>query len=106
MVKISFVEQNGTKHDVEAEVGLSLMRAALNYDVPGIMADCGGECACATCHAYIDPAFFELIDPAAEEELDMLECAIDVRATSRLTCQVVLAPELDGMIIELPASQL
>lgn len=106
MVKVTFVEHDGTEYAVEAAEGESVMRAALNNGVPGIIADCGGECSCATCHAYLDEAFFALSNPASDEENDMLECAIDVRPTSRLTCQVKLSQALDGMTVEVPASQL
>jgi 2Fe-2S ferredoxin len=106
MPKLTFVEHDGTEHILEVAEGTTVMRAALNNGVPGIMADCGGECACATCHAYLDPAFFAYAGVPGEEERDMLECAIEVRENSRLTCQVVVSDALDGMVVRLPESQI
>lgn len=105
MAKIVFVESNGTHHVVEAAAGESLMQAATANMVPGILADCGGSCTCATCHAYIDaPWADQLPAPSADESL-MLEGALHTRPTSRLTCQVQMSPALDGIVVHLPASQ-
>lgn len=105
MVKVTFVEHDGTRHEVESPEGETIMRVALNNDVPGIVADCGGQCACATCHAYLNEAYFGLAGPVSEEEGDMLECAIDVKPTSRLTCQVVVTKTLNGITVSIPPSQ-
>jgi len=106
MPKITFIEHDGTEHAVTATEGTTLMRAALDHGVPGIMADCGGECACATCHAYLDPAYFTHAGAPSDEERDMLECAIDAADHSRLTCQVIVTRALDGLSVRLPASQI
>jgi ferredoxin, 2Fe-2S len=107
MVRITFVEASGTERAVEVEAGTCLMRAAINNDVQGMMADCGGELSCATCHAYLDPAFVGKAGEPSEEEREMLECAVsEIRPNSRLACQVVLTDALDGMRVELPERQI
>jgi 2Fe-2S ferredoxin len=103
--KVVFIEHNGTEHEVEAKVGSSLMQAAINNLVPGIEADCGGLCACATCHAYIDAAWIDKIPPRSQGESDLLASALRVRDESRLTCQVQVTEALAGMVIRLPESQ-
>ncbi|WP_309141057.1 2Fe-2S iron-sulfur cluster-binding protein [Novosphingobium sp. G106] len=105
-MKITFVENDGTKHEVDVEVGQSLMRAALDHGVPGIMADCGGMCTCATCHCYLSESAFAAVAPPSDDERDMLECALDIRPSSRLSCQVMVTPELDGTSVEIPATQI
>ncbi|CAN5258174.1 2Fe-2S iron-sulfur cluster-binding protein [soil metagenome] len=105
MVKIVFVEQSGTTHSITAEVGQSLMEIAVNAYVGGVVAECGGGCACATCHVYIAADWIDRIDPASAMEIDMLECAVEIRPTSRLSCQVMVTQAHDGLIVEVPASQ-
>ena len=105
MPAIHFIEHGGTRHDVEGTEGASVMRAALDNGVPGIVGDCGGFLSCATCHAYVDDAWFARLPPRSEEEAIMVECAIDVRPTSRLACQINMTAELDGLIVHLPAMQ-
>lgn len=105
MPTIKFIENNGTEHVVHAEIGQSAMQAAVNNMVPGIIADCGGSCSCATCHGYVDEAWLNHMPVAEQYELDMLSCAMDVKDNSRLTCQVHITPELDGLVIRLPQSQ-
>ncbi len=105
MPKILFIEHNGTQHVVEAEVGKSLMQTALDNMVPGIVGDCGGCCSCATCHGYIDPAHCDKLPAKSEEEVMMLDGALRVEDNSRLTCQLIVKEELDGLIVRLPASQ-
>lgn len=105
MPKITFVEFNGTEHAVEEEVGRSLMQAALDHMVPGIVADCGGSCSCATCHGYIDPTWVSRVPPPEATELSMLECVLDGAENSRLTCQIKITPGLDGLVVRLPKSQ-
>jgi 2Fe-2S ferredoxin len=105
MPKITFIEHSGQQHSVEAEVGQSVMQVAMNNMVPGIIADCGGNCSCATCHVYINGDWASHVTPPAEDEKAMLECALHTRDTSRLSCQVAVTPELDGMIVRLPESQ-
>lgn len=105
MPKITFIEHNGAQKEVQAEVGQTVMQAAINNIVPGIIGDCGGACSCATCHGYIDAAWIEHVPPASADEAAMLECAMHIQDNSRLTCQITVTPELDGLIIRLPVSQ-
>jgi 2Fe-2S ferredoxin len=105
MTHITFIEHDGTRHEVEAIDGISIMQAAVDNMVPGIVGDCGGCCSCATCHAYIEPAFMDRIEPAAADECDLLEGALDVQACSRLTCQVKVSAALEGVTIRMPQSQ-
>ncbi len=103
MPKITYVEHDGTRHEVEVDEGLSLMEGAIDNSVPGIDADCGGMCACATCHIYV-PANADLGQPGDDEEA-MLELAEQTRDTSRLACQIQATAEMDGLAIEMPESQ-
>jgi 2Fe-2S ferredoxin len=105
MPTITFIEFNGTPHVVEAEVGRSLMQAAQDHLVPGIVADCGGCCSCATCHGYIDAAWLSRVPVADANEQSMLECVLDGADNSRLTCQIKITPALDGVVVRLPQAQ-
>jgi 2Fe-2S ferredoxin len=105
MPKITFIEFNGTEHAVREDVGRSVMQAAIDHLVPGIVADCGGSCSCATCHGYIDPAWLDSIPGATGNEQSMLECVLEGAENSRLTCQIKITPELDGLVVRLPQSQ-
>jgi 2Fe-2S ferredoxin len=105
MPKITYIEQNGTKHEVEAEVGMTVMEAAVKNLVPGIEAECGGACSCATCHVYVDEAWRKATGQPEEMEEDMLDFAFDVRASSRLSCQIKITEELDGLVVHLPEKQ-
>lgn len=105
MVKITFVQEDGSRQEVEAASGLTVMEAAKTEDVPGIDAECGGACACATCHVYVDPAWVEAVGKAAEMEEDMLDFAFDVREESRLSCQIRITEKLDGLVVRVPAKQ-
>lgn len=102
MPKLIFIEHNGVKHIAEAATGDSVMRAAMDNMVPGILADCGGSCSCATCHAYVKPGIFP---EKSAIEADMLECVMEPRESSRLTCQLIVTADMDNVEIELPASQ-
>jgi 2Fe-2S ferredoxin len=105
MVKIIYVHHSGSRHDVDAQPGQSVMEAAIHNLVPGIDADCGGACACATCHVYVREEWREKVGPASEMELSMLDFAADPRPNSRLSCQIVIRDELDGLTVELPEVQ-
>ncbi|MDE2017801.1 MAG: 2Fe-2S iron-sulfur cluster binding domain-containing protein [Hyphomicrobiales bacterium] len=105
MVTINFRAADGTLRTVEAEPGSTVMEAAIQSKVPGITAECGGACACATCHVYVDADWFERLPKAEPMEEDMLDFASDLRKTSRLSCQIKVAPELDGLTVETPARQ-
>jgi 2Fe-2S ferredoxin len=105
MPKIIFVEHDGKQHVVEADVGQSVMQAAVGNMVPGIVGDCGGCCTCATCHAHFAEGEFARVGQPSEDERLMLEGALDVRPTSRLTCQITVSAELDGLTVLLPKAQ-
>lgn len=105
MITITFIESDGTEHAVATEADGSLMQAAINHSVPGILAECGGACACATCHCYIAPEWAERVGAAQSYEQDMLECVVDPDARSRLSCQIELTPALDGLTVFIPVAQ-
>ncbi len=105
MVKIIFIQPDGQEQAVEVEPGVTLMEAAKINDVPGIEAECGGACACATCHVYVDEAWREKTGSPSQMEEDMLDFAFDVREASRLSCQIKLKRELDGITVRVPAKQ-
>lgn len=105
MTKIIYITHDGTETPIQATDGDTLMETAVNNDVPGIDADCGGGCACATCHVYIDDDFVEKLEPAGELEIDMLDFAEDVSTNSRLSCQIVIHSDMDGMKVTTPESQ-
>lgn len=105
MSKVIFIQSDGKEQVVPATPGQSLMQIALSGMVNGIVASCGGSCSCATCHAYIDPNWVDKIQPASEFELTMLDGALDVLPSSRLTCQVQFTQELDGIVVRVPENQ-
>lgn len=105
MVKINFIDHTGETRSVEAETGSTVMEAAIRNAIPGILAECGGACACATCHVYVDETWKEKTgDPSPMEE-DMLDFAFDVRPTSRLSCQIKITDDLDGLSVNVPERQ-
>ncbi|GAA4095037.1 2Fe-2S iron-sulfur cluster-binding protein [Zhongshania borealis] len=106
MGNITFVEHDGTQHTVVFEEGKSLMQTAIDNLVPGIDADCGGSCACGTCHVFVDPDWIASTGTAGDEELLMLDMTPEKMATSRLSCQVQTSVEMDGMIVHLPEFQM
>lgn len=103
---ITFIEHNGTRHDAAGEPGETLMQVALNHDVPGLLAECGGNCSCATCHAIVDPAMAGCLPPPDDGEQMALEGVLEPAPTSRLTCQLRLQPELQGLVLRLPERQI
>ncbi len=105
MPKITFIEHNGTAHTVEAVSGQSVMRAAVDNNVPGIDADCGGECACATCHVYVDAAWPDRGGARSETEETMLSFAAGTAENSRLCCQITMTDALDGLVVSMPEGQ-
>ena len=105
MAKITFIEHNGTEYTVEAEPGMTVMEAAIKNDVPGIEAECGGACACATCHVYVDDAWRDKTGSPEEMEEDMLDFAFEVRQSSRLSCQIRVEETLDGLVVRVPEKQ-
>jgi 2Fe-2S ferredoxin len=105
MAKITFIQPDGTEQVVEAEPGMTVMEAAKKELVPGIEAECGGACACATCHVYVDDAWRDKVGPPSEMEEDMLDFAFEVRESSRLSCQIKVSEELDGLVVRVPEKQ-
>ncbi len=105
MPKITFIQPDGTRQEVEAEAGMTVMEAAKKNLVEGIEAECGGACACATCHVYVDSSWIEAVGKPAEMEEDMLDFAFDVRDSSRLSCQIKVTDELDGLVVTVPEKQ-
>ena len=105
MPKVKYIEHSGKEHDIDVPEGWSVMEGAVKNLVPGIDADCGGACACATCHVYVDPAWAPKLPPKADMEETMLDFAQDLEPTSRLSCQIKMTPELDGLVVRLPKSQ-
>ncbi len=105
MPKVVFISHDGTRREVQAESGLSLMRAAVDNGVPGIDADCGGMCACATCHVFVEPAWSAKLAPPTAQEEEMLNFTAERRETSRLACQIPVVDALDGLTVTLPEGQ-
>ena len=105
MVMLTYIEADGTTHEVEANPGNTLMEISRSKGIPGIDGDCGGVMACATCHVYVDEAWLDKLPKPSANELEMLDCAIDQKPNSRLSCQLKLATELGGLIVRLPTSQ-
>ena len=105
MAKITYIEHDGTEHTLEVKPGLSVMEGAVKNNVPGIDADCGGACACATCHVYVDEAWREKVGAPSPMEEDMLDFGYDVRPNSRLSCQIKVTDELDGLVVSTPERQ-
>lgn len=105
MIKITYVDAAGTERSVEAEEGSTVMENAIRNGIPGIDAECGGACSCATCHVYVDEAWMDVVGEPQHMEADMLDFAYDVRPTSRLSCQIRVTPELDGLIVRTPTRQ-
>ena len=107
MAKITYIEHNGTEHVIEVSNGLTVMEGARDNNVPGIEADCGGACACSTCHVYVDAAWADKLPAKDDMEADMLDFAWQPDAVrSRLTCQVKVTDDLDGLIVHLPEKQI
>ena len=105
MVKVVFVEHQGNQHEVKAYKGESLMEAAVSNDVPGIDADCGGNCACGTCHVFVNADWLSKVGQRSEMENLMLEYAENLKSNSRLSCQIEISEELEGLTVELPKEQ-
>jgi ferredoxin, 2Fe-2S len=105
MAKITFVQPDGSQVVVEAAPGITVMEAAKLNNVPGIEAECGGACACATCHVYVDASWRAATGKPATMEEDMLDFAFDVREESRLSCQIKVTKEMDGLVVRVPDKQ-
>ena len=105
MVKITYIDTGGTPRTVEGEVGATVMETAIRNAIPGIEAECGGACACSTCHVYVDEAWKAATGEPSPMEEDMLDFAYDVRANSRLSCQIRIAQDMDGLVVTTPERQ-
>ena len=105
MTKITIVAHDGTRFDIDAANGSTVMENAVRNSVPGIEAECGGACACATCHVYVDADWAERVGAPEAMEEDMLDFAFDVRPTSRLSCQIKVSAALDGLVVQVPEKQ-
>ena len=105
MPKVTYIEFTGTEHSVEVDKGLTIMEGAVQNNIPGIDADCGGSCACATCHVYVDEDWKNKLPEQSDAEKDMLDFAFETKPNSRLSCQIFLDENLDGVVVSLPEKQ-
>ena len=105
MAKITYVEHSGEEHEIEVSNGLSVMEGAVQNDISGIDADCGGGMACATCHVYVKEEWLDKIPKKEDGEEDMLDMAFEPKQNSRLSCQLVVSDDLDGLIVNIPSKQ-
>ncbi|MEL7255876.1 MAG: 2Fe-2S iron-sulfur cluster-binding protein [Pseudomonadota bacterium] len=107
MARITYIEHNGTEHTVDVKPGLTVMEGARNNNIPGIEADCGGACACSTCHVYVAPDWVEKLPKKDDLEEDMLDFAYESDPErSRLTCQIKVTDDMDGLIVNMPERQM
>ena len=105
MPKITYKDRDGNSKTVDVENSLSVMEGAVQNDIPGIDADCGGGMACATCHVYVNEDWFDKLPPKEDGEEDMLDMAFEPKQNSRLSCQIVVSDELDGLVVNIPSKQ-
>ena len=105
MPRITYIEHDGTEHVIEVKTGLSVMEGAVKNNIPGIDADCGGACACATCHVYVDAAWGDKTGTSSAMEESKLDFAENVEPNSRLSCQIKVSDALEGLIVRMPESQ-
>ena len=105
MPKITYIAFDGTETTVDAKEGMSVMQTAVNNGVDGIVAECGGACSCATCHVYVDEGWFDKLPEAMAMEKEMLDFVMSPEPTSRLSCQIKVTAELDGLVVKTPESQ-
>ena len=105
MPKITYIEHNGKSHTIEVAKELTVMEGAVQNDIPGIDADCGGGMACATCHVYVNEDWFDKLTQKEDGEEDMLDMAFEPKKNSRLSCQLTVSNELDGLIVNIPSKQ-
>ena len=105
MPKITYIEHNGKSHEIEIANGLSVMEGAIQNNIPGIDADCGGSCACSTCHVYVHEKWFDKLPKKESAEEDMLDMAYEPKKNSRLSCQITVEDGLDGLVVKMPSKQ-
>jgi len=106
MTRVTYIEPDGTPREIDASPGTTVMEAAIDNNVEGIVAECGGACSCATCHVYVDPEWVDRLSPPDPQEDGMLDCVIDRQPNSRLSCQIQLRDELDGLLVRVPDAQI
>ena len=106
MAKITYITQDNKIHTIEVQNGLTVMEGAVQNDIPGIDADCGGAMACSTCHVYVEENWFNKIPKAEDAEVDMIDMAYEPKKNSRLSCQLIVSDEIDGLIVNLPEKQI
>ena len=105
MPKITYIEYNGKPHEIEVQNGLTVMEGAVQNNISGIDADCGGSCACATCHVYVDKKWYEKLEKKEDAEIDMLDMAHEPNKFSRLSCQITVTDKLNGLVVKMPSKQ-
>ena len=105
MPKITYIEHNGKSHTINVANGLSVMEGAVQNNIPGIDADCGGSMACATCHVYVNDEWLDKLPTKEDGEEDMLDMAFEPKQNSRLSCQLIVSDELDGLVVNIPSKQ-
>ena len=105
MTKIKYIDQKGSSKIIDVENGLTVMEGAVQNNIPGIDADCGGSMACATCHVYVEDSWFNKIPEAEDAENDMIDMAYNPKKNSRLSCQIIVSDELDGLVVTTPEKQ-
>ena len=105
MAKITYIKSSGNSHTIEVANGLSVMEGAVQNDIPGIDADCGGGMACATCHVYVKEEWLDKLSKKEDGEEDMLDMAFEPKKNSRLSCQLIVSDELDGLVVNIPSKQ-
>ena len=105
MAKITYIDNEGSSRTIEVENGLSVMEGAIQKDIPGIDADCGGSMACATCHVYVEEKWLDKLPKAEDAEVDMIDMAYEPKKNSRLSCQLIVSEELNGLIVTTPSKQ-
>jgi len=105
MPKITYIEHNGKSHTIEVPKDLTVMEGAIQNTIPGIDADCGGACACATCHVYVNEKWIDKLPAKTNTEQDMLDMAFEPNKQSRLSCQIVVNEDLDGLVVKMPSKQ-
>ena len=106
MIRVTYIEPDGTVREVVTTSGMTVMEAAIDNNVEGIVAECGGACSCATCHVYVEPEWLERLSPPDRQEDGMLDCVIERRPNSRLSCQIQLNDDLDGITVKVPDLQI
>ena len=105
MTKITYIEPNGKEHTIDVQNGLTVMEGAVQNDIPGIDADCGGSMACATCHVYVKDEWYDKLDEKSEGEDDMIDQAYEPKKNSRLSCQITVSDKIEGLVVHLPEKQ-